>query len=103
MGRGGRATAARVLADSGGPPGSGRRARDLARLLGGRDGAAGARPPGGDVVTARGAIDAYVEQVAAGLPGPARRRVDMMAELRSGLLDAVDSHRQDGLPDDAAV
>jgi hypothetical protein len=54
-------------------------------------------------VTPSRAIDAYVEQVTVGLPGPARRRVDMMAELRSGLLDAVDAHRQDGLPDEAAV
>lgn len=54
-------------------------------------------------MTARGAIDAYVEHVAAGLPGTARMRADMMAELRSGLLDAVDAHRQNGLPDDAAV
>jgi hypothetical protein len=54
-------------------------------------------------MTAGRAIDAYVEQVAAGLPGPARERGDMMAELRSGLLDALDAHRQDGLPDDAAV
>ena len=48
-------------------------------------------------------IDAYVEQVAAGLPGPARDRKDMMAELRSGLLDALDAHRRDGLSDDAAA
>jgi hypothetical protein len=48
-------------------------------------------------------IDAYVDQVAAGLPGPARERGEMMAELRSGLLDAFDTHRQNGLPDDVAV
>jgi hypothetical protein len=54
-------------------------------------------------MTVGGAIDAYVEQVAAGLPGPARERRDMMAELRSGLIDALDARRQDGLPDDAAV
>lgn len=54
-------------------------------------------------MTARRAIDSYIGQVAAGLPGPARERGDMMAELRSGLLDALDAHRRDGLPDDAAV
>lgn len=54
-------------------------------------------------MTASQAIDAFVEQVAAGLPGPPRERGDMMAELRSGLLDAVDAHRLDGMPDDAAV
>jgi HAAS len=54
-------------------------------------------------MTAGRVIDAYVEQIAAGLPGPARERGDMMAELRSGLLDAFDAHRQDGLADDAAA
>jgi hypothetical protein len=54
-------------------------------------------------MTAGRAIDAYIEQVAAGLPGPARERADMMAELRSGLLDALDAHRENGLPEEAAV
>lgn len=54
-------------------------------------------------MTAGLAIDAYVDQVAARLPGPARVREDMIAELRSGLLDALDARRKDGLPDDAAV
>ncbi|HYK69814.1 MAG TPA: permease prefix domain 1-containing protein [Streptosporangiaceae bacterium] len=54
-------------------------------------------------MTADLAIEGYVDQVAAALPGPARERGDMMAELRAGLLDALDARRRDGLPDDAAV
>jgi len=54
-------------------------------------------------MTAGRAIDAYIEQVAEGLPGPARERRDMMAELRSGLLDALDAHRLNGLPEEAAA
>jgi hypothetical protein len=54
-------------------------------------------------MTAGRVIDTYVEQVTAALPGPPRVRGDMMAELRSGLLDALDAHRQDGLADDAAA
>jgi len=54
-------------------------------------------------MTAGQVIDAYVEQVVAGLPGPARERADMIAELHSGLLDALDAHRHGGLPDDLAA
>ena len=43
-------------------------------------------------------LDAYVDQVAARLPGPPRARRDIVAELRSGLLDAVDAHHGAGLP-----
>lgn len=43
-------------------------------------------------------VDAYVDQVAARLPGPPRARRDIVAELRSGLLDAMDAHRCAGLP-----
>ncbi|HUY48606.1 MAG TPA: permease prefix domain 1-containing protein [Streptosporangiaceae bacterium] len=42
-------------------------------------------------------IDAYLSEVAAALPGPARTRRDIVAELRSGLLDAADAHRSTGL------
>jgi HAAS len=48
-------------------------------------------------------VDAYLGQVAASLPGPAQARRDILAELRSGLLDAVDAHRSAGLPADAAA
>ena len=37
-------------------------------------------------------IDAYLGAVAAALPGPARARNDILAELRSGLLDATGAH-----------
>jgi hypothetical protein len=43
-------------------------------------------------------IDGYLSQVGAALPGPARAREDIIAELRSGLLDAADAYRAAGLP-----
>ncbi len=49
------------------------------------------------------AIDAYLGEVAARMPGPARARGDILAELRSGLLDATDAHRSAGLPADTAA
>lgn len=49
------------------------------------------------------AIDAYLRNVAGSMPGPARARRDIMAELRSGLLDATDAHRSAGLSADAAT
>lgn len=48
-------------------------------------------------------IEAYLAQVAAALPGPARARRDVVAELRSGLLDAADAYRRAGLPENAAA
>jgi hypothetical protein len=48
-------------------------------------------------VTGDQVIEAYLAQVAAELPGPARARRDVVAELRSGLLDATDAHRRVGL------
>jgi hypothetical protein len=39
------------------------------------------------------AVDAYLRAVAASMPGPRRARSDILAELRSGLLDAIDAHR----------
>lgn len=41
-------------------------------------------------------VEAYLSEVAAALPGPARARDDMIAELRSGLLDATDVYRAAG-------
>ena len=43
-------------------------------------------------------IEDYLGQVAAALPGPARARHDILAELRSGLQDAADAHHSAGLP-----
>lgn len=54
-------------------------------------------------MTAPAAIDAYLREVAAGLPGRPRERGDVVAELGSGLLDALDAHRRAGLKDDDAA
>ena len=44
------------------------------------------------------AVEGYLAEVTARLPGPARAHAGIVAELRSGLLDATDSHRSAGLP-----
>jgi hypothetical protein len=54
-------------------------------------------------MTADPVIVAYLREVTAALPGPARARRDIVAELRSGLLDATDAHRRAGLSDAAAA
>ena len=43
-------------------------------------------------------VEGYLAQVAARLPGPPRAHADIVAELRSGLLDAADAQRSAGLP-----
>lgn len=48
-------------------------------------------------------IEVYLSQIAAAMPGPARARRDIVAELRSGLLDAADAHRRGGRPAIAAA
>ena len=48
-------------------------------------------------------VDAYLRQVAASMRGPAHARTDILAELRSGLLDAADAHRSAGLSPGAAA
>jgi hypothetical protein len=48
-------------------------------------------------------IETYLAQVTAALPGPARARRDVVAELHSGLLDAAEAHRRAGLPEAAAA
>jgi hypothetical protein len=48
-------------------------------------------------------IETYLTQVAAALPGPARAHRDVVAELRSGLLDAAEAHHRAGLPETAAA
>jgi hypothetical protein len=45
-----------------------------------------------------GGVEGYLAEVAARLPGSARARAGIVAELRSGLLDAADAHRSAGLP-----
>jgi hypothetical protein len=44
------------------------------------------------------AVERYLAEVSAGLPGPARAQAGVLAELRSGLLDAADAHRSAGVP-----
>jgi hypothetical protein len=43
-------------------------------------------------------IEGYLAEVTARLPGPPRARAGIVAELRSGLLDATDAHRSAGRP-----
>ena len=51
-----------------------------------------AEPAGGP------AVERYLAEVTARLAGPDRARAGIVAELRSGLLDAADAHRSAGLP-----
>ena len=51
--------------------------------------------PGG---VACSAVEDYLAEVTARLPGPMRGRARVVAELRSGLLDAADAHRSAGMP-----
>jgi hypothetical protein len=44
------------------------------------------------------AVERYLAEVAATLPGPPRAHAGIVAELRSGLLDAAEAHRSAGLP-----
>jgi hypothetical protein len=44
------------------------------------------------------AVERYLADVTARLPGPARAQGGIVAELRSGLLDATDAHTSAGLP-----
>jgi HAAS len=44
------------------------------------------------------ALEGYLADVSARLPGPSRAQADIVAELRCGLLDATDAHRSAGLP-----
>lgn len=48
-------------------------------------------------------VESYLSQVAAALPGPARARAGIVAELRDGLLEATDAHRRAGLAPPAAA
>jgi hypothetical protein len=49
-------------------------------------------------VSRAGPIEPYLAAVTAGLPGPARSHAAIVAELRSGLMDATDAYRSAGLP-----
>jgi hypothetical protein len=54
-------------------------------------------------MTGHPAVEAYLRAAADSMAGPRRERSDILAELRSGLLDAIDAHHAAGLPDQAAV
>lgn len=58
----------------------------------------GASSPGAGPV-----VDGYLEEIAARLPGSRRGHAGIVAELRAGLLDAVDAHRFAGLSPAEAV
>ena len=45
-----------------------------------------------------GPVERYLAEFTARLPGPPGAHVGIVAELRSGLLDATDAHRSAGLP-----
>jgi hypothetical protein len=49
------------------------------------------------------AVEGYLAEVAGRLPGPGRAHGGIVAELRSGLLDAMDAYQSAGLPADQAV
>jgi hypothetical protein len=53
---------------------------------------------GAPAAGAEPAVEGYLAEVTARLAGPARAQAGIVAELRSGLLDAVDAHRSAGLP-----
>jgi hypothetical protein len=50
-----------------------------------------------------GAVERYLAEVMARLPGPPKTHSGIVSELRSGLLDAMDSHESAGLPPAQAV
>jgi hypothetical protein len=54
-------------------------------------------------MTGCAAVETYLRAVAACMPGPRRARGDIVAELRSGLLDAIDARRSAGLTSQAAT
>jgi hypothetical protein len=49
------------------------------------------------------AVEGYLSDVAASMPGPRRARSDIVAELRSGLFDAIEARRSAGLTAQAAT
>jgi hypothetical protein len=58
-----------------------------------------APPPGGGAA----AVESYLAEVSARLPGPVRAQAGIVAELRSGLLDATDAYCCAGLRDEQAA
>jgi hypothetical protein len=58
---------------------------------------------GAPALDAQPGVERYLAEVTARLPGPPRAHSDIVAELRSGLLDAADAHYRAGLPPAEAV
>lgn len=54
-------------------------------------------------MTGDAAVEGYLSDVAASMPGPRAARSDIIAELRGGLLDAIDARRSAGLTPQAAA
>jgi hypothetical protein len=54
-------------------------------------------------MTGNPAVEAYLREAAGSMPGPRLARSDILAELRSGLLDAIDARSAAGLTADAAT
>ena len=59
--------------------------------------------PGTPATAAAPEVERYLAEITARLPGPARAHSGIVAELRSGLLDATDSHQAAGLAPAQAV
>src|ERR1039457_6416550 len=104
---GGRSPAPRLSADPGGPAGARCRAEHLAGLLCGRHRPAATFAGRGEFIVTRPgppetdagpAVERYLAEVAARLPGPARAYGGIVGELRSGLLDAADAYQSSGVP-----
>ncbi len=54
-------------------------------------------------MTGNPTVEAYLREAADRMPGPRLARSDILAELRSGLLDAIDMRRAAGLTAEAAT
>jgi hypothetical protein len=78
-----------------------KRSRGLAAPRGRPAARAGA--PGMPVLPSGQAVERYLAEVTARLPGPAKAHSGIVAELRSGLLDAMDGYLSAGLPPAEAV
>jgi hypothetical protein len=55
------------------------------------------------VSSSEDSIDAFLQAVAARLPGPTRSRGDILAELRDGLIEAANANQRAGLRGEQAV
>jgi hypothetical protein len=64
---------------------------------------AGSGGPGVPAFPCGQAVERYLGEVAARLPGPRKAHSGIVAELRAGLHDATDSHQSAGLPPAHAV